>query len=318
MKGLNGKKGLILVALLMASLLGAYAAQYYIWNVTYTIKPLTTNIGVTIPATQGATRGYWGTTTLVTVTKASVVFFMVTDSDTEKLEGDFYEMIVRIKAGGKTCTLILIYWGFDEFHEDNLPVISGIPLEPGTYTVDVTIDYWTGALVSEVSHSFTINVFAHEIINSDLTCIKDTEYNRYYPDGGHDGPSMMSNNYIEHYVQLAGGWFYQPEMIYIPGVEDLISQSIIITPDGNMQTTTIYTYAGHRVKNEFTGTDHYVYPGTAHEIRGNYTQYCYEKAIDATQTRTYPAHTPTLVGGTTDVWYLFWTDYTCHPTTKYP
>jgi hypothetical protein len=53
---LNGKKGLLAVALLIGVILaGALAPGYYTWKFTYKINPLTENEEITLPKTTGAT-----------------------------------------------------------------------------------------------------------------------------------------------------------------------------------------------------------------------------------------------------------------------
>ena len=55
---LKTKKGLIAIALTMSLMfVGAFAAQYYTWTVSYTVNPLTQNITINVPDTSGATVG---------------------------------------------------------------------------------------------------------------------------------------------------------------------------------------------------------------------------------------------------------------------
>jgi hypothetical protein len=94
MKVLNGKKGLILVALLMASLLGAYAAQYYTWNATYKIIPLTSDdlsisVGTHTGATMIKTTTYDAKDITVPAGKKLDIYFFVKDSDVAKIAGHF-------------------------------------------------------------------------------------------------------------------------------------------------------------------------------------------------------------------------------------
>ena len=52
---LSGKKGLLVVSLVMAVMLGAYLAGFYTWTFTYEIYPLTDFETLELPVTSGAT-----------------------------------------------------------------------------------------------------------------------------------------------------------------------------------------------------------------------------------------------------------------------
>lgn len=50
------KKGVVATVLVMIAVLSAgFAVQYYVWKVSYTVKPLTSLAALSIPTTSGST-----------------------------------------------------------------------------------------------------------------------------------------------------------------------------------------------------------------------------------------------------------------------
>jgi len=163
-KLLNGKKGLIAIALMMAGIIGLpLAAQYYQWKVEYNITPLTSDyMSITILATSGATNGTYTDTRVpnITITKRAVVHFRIESDDLNEIHASFYDLKIDI-YGNNTLLATL--------HPEVAGSKASAPydvqtriLDPGLYDIDAVVTYWTGAVTNSVQDSITIEVYAVE------------------------------------------------------------------------------------------------------------------------------------------------------------
>lgn len=173
MKGLNGKKGLIAIALLMAAMIGLpFAAQYYTWHTTYSIIPLTSDIAsIDIPATSGATSKTGlditptSAPTITTQKDGTTVYFMVSGTYGAQLAGDYYSLTLHfaLSSSAGTAALVLVTTG--SWAPGGAGDASGsvTVASAGSYTVTVTVDYWTGALGTATgTKSFVVDIYAVE------------------------------------------------------------------------------------------------------------------------------------------------------------
>jgi hypothetical protein len=168
---LNGKKGLIAIALMMAVVMALpFAAQYYTWKVGYTIWPLTGNVAssIVIPPTSGATKA---TDVLIdsnvpniNLTKTAKVHFMVTSANTSALAEDYWNLKVSIKVYKDNtiswANLTLVLNGQGRGTVDR----ATDALNPGLYDVAIYVTYWTRAVEDKVSGSFVLNIYAEETV----------------------------------------------------------------------------------------------------------------------------------------------------------
>jgi hypothetical protein len=174
---LNGKKGLLAIALLMAVVMALpFAPQFYTWNTKYSIVPLTANIGasINIPPTSGATCKIdldvtpSPAPTITTQKDNTKVYFMVKGSDYGKqLEDDYYSLTLHfILSDVGTADLVLVKDGAwaskaDGSYNDISAYVT--VSTAGSYNVTITVDYWTGALESATgTKSFVVNIYAVE------------------------------------------------------------------------------------------------------------------------------------------------------------
>ncbi|PUA34384.1 MAG: hypothetical protein B9J98_00640 [Candidatus Terraquivivens tikiterensis] len=165
-KLLNGKKGFLAIALMMAGIIGlAFESQYYTWTASYSINPLATSIvDITIPDTSGATSGtYVPTSPIATISvpsrKTVNVHFMVTSFNASALADDYYSLDVTFTLGtvGSQTMHIVVNGAPGTTLDVSINGVGG-----GSYDLYVTVDYWTGAVTDTVGGSFTVNTYAVE------------------------------------------------------------------------------------------------------------------------------------------------------------
>jgi hypothetical protein len=168
---LNGKKGLLAIALLMAVVMALpFAAQYYTWRVTYNITPLTSNyMSINIPATSGATSGTYTDTGVpdLVITKAAKPHFRIEADDMAKIVAAFYDLKIEIvdeaaDGVGVIATLHPIASGVPAVGTGAPYDVEGIALSPATYDIKAVVTFWTGAVNTLTSDSFIIEVYAVE------------------------------------------------------------------------------------------------------------------------------------------------------------
>jgi hypothetical protein len=162
---LNGKKGLLAIALLMAVVMALpFAAQYYTWKVGYTIWPLTGNVtaSIVIPPTSGATKAtdvlIDAAVPKINLTKTAKVHFMVTSANTSALAEDYWNLKVSIRVCTAWANLTLVSSGVGQGTVDE----ATDALTPGLYAVAIYVTYWTSAVENKVSGSFVLNIYAEE------------------------------------------------------------------------------------------------------------------------------------------------------------
>jgi hypothetical protein len=188
-------KPLVIVALMiMVILMGSYAAQYYIWSVSYQITPLTASmVVVDIGAHSGATMvpgTFYGGSQVnpmisITIPSGKIldVYVLIPHSALDQLEQHFYSIRIKIYAQKGSLLLSWIYDLVSGGHHYTGPdlitePVSGLegilPRTDGTlvtfyhttgtwnFWFEVT-NIWTGAVASSTgSVSFPIYVYATE------------------------------------------------------------------------------------------------------------------------------------------------------------
>jgi len=118
---LNVKKGLIVTALSMAVMLGAYASQYYGWTEGYEITPLTESVRIAIPVKNFKFETYVEMSPkidakITTFKPNTKVYFRVNETPYGATLGKvFYNVDVMIKVDGQYAILTLVnnnrWWG---------------------------------------------------------------------------------------------------------------------------------------------------------------------------------------------------------------
>ncbi len=159
---LKGKRGLLLVVMTMAVMLGAYLAGWYTWEMGYQVEPLTYNIEYGPAILSGATFGdAESEMESLYLEKNCTVHFVVTAVETERLAGEFHDLQLVLVVIGEdyllgAVELDLVKEGVPQGTVDESIFLWG----EMDYYVYGWLEYWTGALVEPVSGNITVSIYA--------------------------------------------------------------------------------------------------------------------------------------------------------------